>query len=189
MLFTVCALGAALTGCEGVVQWQSLQRTPQHQLPRDVVVYVAVSPLVASVDDGGNVSAVVDGLERGLIDAGKRVTIVAARPDEAPPPTRVELQFQVADRGDPELHGAGQLANLMGTPAGVGVITTDDSSDVLVDVYAVPANGAATFAGRIQASNWGSSSGYDSIAISVRAGHTIARALLRHEAANFSRSQ
>lgn len=173
------ALFLSVLGCSGVVLWQTRQRAPQHRVPREVVVYVALSPLVASVDDGGNVVALVDGLERRLREAGKNVSVVTARANEAPPVPRIELQFQLANPGDMQMRGAGQVANLIGTPMGVGVMTIGDSSEVLVDVYAVSARGRATFAGRIKASNWASTTGYDATSASESAGREIGDELLR----------
>jgi len=153
--------------------------TAAHHVPEHVVVYVAVSRQVASVSDGGNVAALVDGLERELVAHGRQVTVVGARLDERPPVPRIELQFQFVDVGDPQLRGAGQLGNLLGAPLGVSVMTVGDSSDVHVDIYAVPESGPVTFTGRLRATNWGSTTGHDAVAASESAGESIAKTLLR----------
>jgi hypothetical protein len=179
VIVLLVALVLGLEGCSGVVLWKMRVTTAEHRVPDDVVVYVAVSPLVADNDDGGNVAALVDGLERELRARGKRVTVVPARLDERPPLPRVELQFQVTDAGDPELLGAGQLLNLIGTPAGIGVGTFGTRSEVAVDIYAVAPTGAVTFTGRLKATNWGSTTGHDSVAAAESAGESIAKTLLR----------
>jgi hypothetical protein len=170
---------SGLSGCSGLVLWKMRRTTAAHHMPAHVVVYVAISPQVASVDDGGNVAALVDGLERELVARGKQVTVVAAQLDERPPVPRVELQFQIVDKGDMELRGAGQLTSLLGAPVGFGAITPTDSSDVLVDIYAVPESGPVTFTGRLRATNWGSTTGHDSVAAAENAGESIANTLLR----------
>jgi hypothetical protein len=178
-LTALMVLCVALQSCSGIVYWTARKRVPEHRISQDIIVYVAVSPLVANIDDGGNVAAVIDGLERELKERGRTVSIVGARLDEPAPVPRVELQFQLADAGHPGMRGAGQLANLIGTPAGVSVVTIGDSSEVLVDVYAVPAAGGVTFSGRIRASNWGSTTGHDTVAASESAGRAIAQELTR----------
>ena len=165
----VLVLGAL--GCSSLVAWRNSSRLPGHRLPQKIAIYVAISPNVSAADDGGNVAALVDALEARLRESGREVSVVPARPNEVPPAPRIELQVLGTDRGNPEMRGAGQLF-------GVWAASSDeDFSKIVVDVYAVPANGPPTFSGRVTGVTFGSYGsnvdGADS------AGASIARRLLQ----------
>jgi hypothetical protein len=88
-------------------------------LAREVTVYVAVTDQVAETDTG-NIAAMVDALEADLRDAGRSVTIVAARQDERPPAARLELQVMGSDSGSAGMRGAGNLVGFFGGAVGAG---------------------------------------------------------------------
>ncbi|HEX2875255.1 MAG TPA: hypothetical protein VHP33_28585, partial [Polyangiaceae bacterium] len=179
-----CAIvgGSAFAlACNSLVGWRMINRQPRHELPHDVTIYVALGPRVSAADDGGNVAAVVDGLEAKLREAGREVSVVAARPGEPPPVPRVELQIQSTDQGDPAMRGAGQLVGGLGLvgAAAAGVTSAAGSSGVVIDVYAVPASGPVTFSGRVTGTTFGNASDSGNVAGAQAAGESIAARLLR----------
>lgn len=167
--------------CNSVVSWRSLSRAPQHQLAHSLAIYVAVSQQVSSADDGGNILALVDALEARLRASGREVSVVTARLDEPAPLPRVELQFQSTEGGDPQMRGAGALVSMLGLPGAVvgSGMAISGTARVVVDVYAVPASGPTTFAGRVTGITFGNASDSGNVAGAEAAGESIARNLLR----------
>jgi hypothetical protein len=154
-------------------------RVPRYPLPRVLTLYVVVSPQVAK-NDTGNVSGMVDAIEEDLRDDGYEVSIVAARDDEAPPASRVELRVVTSDPADQEAMAAGQLGNLAGVPLGVGVIGIGGGG-ILVDAYFVPGgNQPPAYVGRFEAGTLMAMAEDAQTVAGERAGHGIARKLLEH---------
>jgi hypothetical protein len=144
-------------------------------LPPAVAVYVAITDQVAKTDTG-NIAAMVDVIEADLRDAGRSVTIVAARQDERPPVPRLELQVMGSDSGNATMRGAGNLGGFFG--AGVGLAGTAVAfagrGTISVDAYVVPNGvGPAVYLGRIESSSFGAMSD-EAIVAGERAGHAIA---------------
>lgn len=174
--------GASLClACNSLVTWRNIAQSPQYQLPQAITIYVAVSPTVSAGDDGGNVLALVDGLESGLRGSGREVSVLAARADEKPPLPRIELQVQSSDGGDPTMRGAGELVGFFGLAGAVAQSATSvaGSSKVVVDVYVVPASGTTTFSARVAGMTFGNASDSGNVAGAQSAGNSIASRLLR----------
>jgi len=143
-------------------------------LPREVALYVAITPEVEK-SDTGNVAAMVDRLEAELREAGYNVTILGARADEVPPVPRIEIQVMSSDSGNAQARGAGKLMNSV-----VGAtIAIASGGSMQVDTYWIPGgNGQPRYLARYKGSSFGSIS-EEEIAAGDNVGHAIARDLLK----------
>lgn len=142
-------------------------------------MYVAVSPEVAATNDQGHLTAVVDGLERRLRETGREVDVEGARPGEAAPAPRIELQFRSVYPGaNSEWIAPGALLVPVAGGVAAGAFALYNSAEMLIDVYAVLPNGVAAFRGRISSTHTGAVTGWNPTAAAEGTGESIADALL-----------
>lgn len=176
MVFVMAAL---LGGCPTMRTWDTQQTLRPYRLPRQVIVYVAISREVAATNDQGQVQAVVDGLDRRLREAGHDVAIEGARPGEAPPAPRVELQFRSLRPGaTSEWIAPGALLVPIAAGAATAAVAYYDRAEMVVDVYAVLSDGTPAFRGRIESTHTGAITGWNPADAAEGTGESIADALL-----------
>jgi hypothetical protein len=173
------ATGSLLAGCPTMRTWDVQETLRAYRLPRKVTVYVAISPEVAAVNDQGQVEAVVDGIERRLRETGRDVTIEGARPGEAAPTPRVELQFRSVRPGaTSEWIAPGTLLVPIATGVATAALAYYDRAEMIVDVYAILPNGSPAFRGRIESTHTGAVTGWNPAGAAEGTGESIANALL-----------
>ncbi len=148
-------------------------------LPKQVALYVAMSPEATAHDDGG-VRALLDALEADLRkqEHTVTVTVIKTNPTHPLPAPRVELQIVDADSGDDLLRGVGQFGFLFGAAGAVGgtAAVIAGSGGMTIDCYVVASNDLKpTFAGRINARAFSDNQGRDAVAAGANAGHAIGR--------------
>ncbi|HET9953657.1 MAG TPA: hypothetical protein VFQ61_04100 [Polyangiaceae bacterium] len=179
-------LAWAVLACVGCGTWWSeTHRTPNYKLPQRLTIYLAVNERVARTDDGGIIAAMVEALEDDLREEGYAVQVLGARLGEKPPVPRIELQVTDTTPENGKLRGAGELVGIVGgsvvTAGGLagGGMVVGASGRVVVECYVVTGpNHHATFAGRLAAHSWGTTTGRDSVSAGERAGHEIASELM-----------
>lgn len=152
-------------------------RPPLLALPREVTLNIAVSDQVAKTDNG-NVAAMVEVIEADLKDAGYFTQLVTAHPAEAPPLPRVEIQVRTASSADRERMGSAQLVSWAVTPVG-GVLAIGANGSIMVDTFFVAEGRKPTYVGRTESSSIMAMTEDAQTAAGERAGHAIARDLLR----------
>lgn len=162
--------GLGLVGC---VPRAGASSVLGRYFPQKVTVYVAVSSRVAQTDTG-NIAAMIDVLEQELREQQRLVEVVAARLDEAPPESRLELQVRDSDSGDAELRGAGHLTQLLMPVTGVALVGAGGGS-MTVDAYVV-SRGKQHYVGRFESGSFGAVS-EQAVAAGERVGLELAQRL------------
>ena len=163
----LAVLAVVLAACGA--GWSGKVKSDDHELPKKITIYVAMSPAVAN-NDSGLAAAVVDALSTDLIKRGYEAPIEVAAPGDKPPVPRLELQIVESEGGNTEMRGAGQFLGVPGTEIA-------GASSISVDCYVVAANGKTTFKGRVNGGTFGNTTGYDAVVAGEQVGLSIASAV------------